>query len=1839
MNSEVEQRIVAMYFDNKDFEKNAKKTIDTLGELKDNLNLEDSVKGFEELNKAGKKLNLNDARTAVRNLRDSLGGLGEKIKNALNIGSGPLHTMRGFFDEFNGYVTKVAGIDLAGKIVNSFENAFRQLTTAPIEAGWNMYQQNVDSTKTIMSGTLQSYKKQMSEANSDWTYNEAEHMEYVKGQLKELSDYAQKTVFSLSDMTSNVGKFTNNNIDLETSVTAMEGIANMTAKAGQGAQQASMAMYNISQALGVGKMTTIDWKSIENANIATTELKDLFIQTAAAGGKLTKQIKKGADGKDIEEFFITVDKNGKKLAKNKWVKISAENFRDTLSEGWLDKETMLRVFQLYSNQVKDIDTLSSWGFDTKNKELVEYLFGIGEEAELAATQVRTFQKMWDAMTESVQSGWATSMEYIFGDMQEATTFWSTINEKIGSVLDASAKNRNDMLKEWRGYTYNENTKEWEKLQGAIDGREDLIQGIYGTIDAAKSLGSAFTGAWSDVFGNLTGKKLQEITKGFRDFIDRFKGWLGDMNDAGSRIRKIRTGLSGVFSVIKVIANVIKTGLGLALRVVKPLIDPILNLFERFGKGLNLDGAKNLGEMLSTLRERFTALWKKLTTLGFDGVFKKIGEWFSNLWEKIKIGVSDFLDDNGLSGVKEWFVSVGDRIQEGYEVVKSWWNDGDNPVANFFKGIYDFIASLFATKNDNGDDIEMPIVTFFRGIYNTLVGAWESVFGENGTLTKWWNGGDNVVANFFTGVYDSVASLFATKNDNGDDIEMPIVTFFRGIYNKIVSVWESIFGENGTLTKWWNDGDNVVANFFTGVYDSVASLFATKNENGDDIEMPIVTFFNGIYNKIVSVWESVFGENGTLTKWWNGGDNAVANFFKGVYDSVAEMFAPVTKISYDKNGAMSIRTEAPIVTFFRETWEGIKGIFEEIQNSGILEQIGDFFSRLWSSFTSIFSGGDELAEVTEAAEPTKAADTVKKVVGSTAEMTEAVAKNTPSSPKVTVQSVSILERIVNAISGFIQEVFKSINGVVIPPEVTSFFENLGKVLLSIMDFFGRIFGHISKMFNSTVLGGKEDATTEWIVAGVIGLIAVFQQVFSYLNNANLAKIGGGESFAAKFMSLGLGILAIASAIALLTTIDQGKMWSAVGAVAVIGGVLAGIMAAVAANTRNRQGLAAIEGKTEIWTKLIGAIEKIALVAIALKLLPEIIRAFADAKKQVPELEGTDIMNTLMGLAVAVSGISLALGVVQKITANQGIDPAAAIKTAFAIAGFFGALVTGFGLIGGLTGAMANMSDKWQGAESGATVKSVTKSLEDGGEILKSIGKMFNSFVGGLFGIKTDGEKIAESQEILSGIADGLEIFTSDKSSGILRVLNLIGALAQITQDAPDATKVSNFADALEPLAIGISRFNFTMQGWAEDGEFDAKWSTDGLEANVEKVRKLLGVVGQISDMPLNKPNAEGWLSGLKVLTDETNGMTPELADRLASFIVRLRDALNKAMGADGEATVTLAQDLVKNVSNAIKVGLSEGSDYEIDAFDATPIVDSVVKALGYGETAIATAVHDMVQAGLDKSDTPEGSGTSGYKFDPTSSEFSWLSGFMQAANDPNSVFKSQFENDELMNYVLYGEGGSESAPTGGIIGQFSQIEEKVNNYKFNTDGMYGNLGEIFQFKDPETGENLDIAAELRTTLDEVQTQIDQMPEFKITIVPTFDYRNLNTDAIRNALREYPIGFPGNFGQGGTVKVDMTELGSIIDTEGLKSAIANVSATVDASQVAIVAAINSVEDRIGSLSSAISNIKLYLDTGVLVGGITPLIDIELGRRARRASSTGVASTFGNPFAYMLNKTDKP
>ncbi len=68
-------------------------------------------------------------------------------------------------------------------------------------------------------------------------------------------------------------------------------------------------MYNLSQSIGMGAVKLQDWKSIENANMATKEFKEIAIETAKALGVLNENAETESG-----------------------IAVGAENFSSTLSE-------------------------------------------------------------------------------------------------------------------------------------------------------------------------------------------------------------------------------------------------------------------------------------------------------------------------------------------------------------------------------------------------------------------------------------------------------------------------------------------------------------------------------------------------------------------------------------------------------------------------------------------------------------------------------------------------------------------------------------------------------------------------------------------------------------------------------------------------------------------------------------------------------------------------------------------------------------------------------------------------------------------------------------------------------------------------------------------------------------------------------------------------------------------------------------------------------------------------------------------------------------------------------------------------------------------------------------------------------------------------------------------------------------------------------------------------------------------------------------------------------------------------------------------------------------------
>lgn len=370
MSREVDQRVVEMQFNNAQFERNTKQSLSTIEKLKAALKFDDVGDSFSGITKAAKNVNLEP-------VSDGANEVYYRFK-ALDVVAGTV---------LSNIVTKAfaAGTALA-----------KALTVDPMKTGLAEYETQINSVQTILANTQK----------------EGTNLAQVNAALDELNRYADMTIYNFTEMTRNIGTFTAAGVKLDTSVQAIKGIANLAAISGSTSQQASAAMYQLSQALAAGTVKLMDWNSVVNAGMGGQVFQDALKETARVHGVA------------IDEMIA---KEG--------------SFRETLQHGWLTASILTETLAKFTGDLSE-EELRAIGY---TEEQIDAIIKMGETANEAATKVKTFTQLIDTLKEAVQSGWTQSWEYIIGDFEEAKELWTEISDRLQTVISQSAEARNALL--------------------------------------------------------------------------------------------------------------------------------------------------------------------------------------------------------------------------------------------------------------------------------------------------------------------------------------------------------------------------------------------------------------------------------------------------------------------------------------------------------------------------------------------------------------------------------------------------------------------------------------------------------------------------------------------------------------------------------------------------------------------------------------------------------------------------------------------------------------------------------------------------------------------------------------------------------------------------------------------------------------------------------------------------------------------------------------------------------------------------------------------------------------------------------------------------------------------------------------------------------------------------------------------------------------------------------------------------------------------------------------------------------------------------------------------------
>ncbi len=751
MSNAVDRRVVEMQFDNRDFENNVKDSIESLDELKKSLELEESAKELKAFEKTANNFSLDSlasAAEAVTSKFSILGTIGDQVIRRLT--------------------------DAAMNAVGKMKNFIESLTIQPISTGFAEYETQINAIQTIMSNTRDSLTKQ--------GYSDAERLEIVNDRLDQLNHYADKTIYNFTEMTRNIGTFTAAGVELDTAVSSIQGIANLAAVSGSTSQQASTAMYQLSQAISTGTVKLMDWNSVVNAGMGGELFQKALIRTAKA---------MGVTGDKAIEMFNNLE-------------AGKTSFRESLSSGWLTSDILTTTLEQFSwdfeQMAKDMGYTAenmeegiARAMEAKKGELLaqgytseeaDEIMRLAQDATDAATKVKTFTQLFDTLKEAAQSGWTQTWEYIVGDFEEAKEMLTNISNFFGGIIDGSSEARNTIFKEWHDAGGRDMLWNFDENEGPLGAFWNLAYSIQNIVSMIREeFEKVFPPATSDTLLNFT-SKIQEATAKFKEWTESSEGM--------EKVRHIVAGIAAVFDIVKTAIGHAWENIKKLIGLATPAAGGFLGMAASVGDWLvKMRDSIKTSEGVQTFLKRLSAATEAVRGVVVSAL-KSVRAWISKLWAKIKDsgiltkigqGISDFVGKipDAIAKLKTWVKSIveyvknSETLQKVWAKIKEFFSTGVDAVSDFGKRLGTALKNFF-TKDVSGEETLWGKLKARLSAFGSAFSDWFGTVKE--TVTKVWGQIRDFLSNFFT---NTVPNFFNSA-----------VSGAGGIISKIQSVdWGKI----------------------------------------------------------------------------------------------------------------------------------------------------------------------------------------------------------------------------------------------------------------------------------------------------------------------------------------------------------------------------------------------------------------------------------------------------------------------------------------------------------------------------------------------------------------------------------------------------------------------------------------------------------------------------------------------------------------------------------------------------------------------------------------------------------------------------------------------------------------------------------------------------------------------------------------------------------------------------------------------------------------------------------------------------------------------------------------
>lgn len=710
MAGNTDERIIQMKFENRQFERNIAQSKKSLEDFKKEMKFEDTSRDLENFAKTTNKLDFSNLLNNVQKLTDRFTGLGDA-------GDYILRRIRAGFES----------------VAASAEHFIKSLSIDQIVVGQGKYDA---LNKAVMTIT----------ATGEYTEEKAYEV------FDRLMTYTNQTSYSFSDMVNQIASFTSTGVKLDSAEAAMEGIANLSAKAGQGVSQASNAMSIFSKALGQGFLGLNQWQSLNlSAHIITKEFRQVLADTAVEMGTLKKEGDK----------YYTNTKKGKKTL------VEVSNLENTLNQQWATSAVLLKTLQKY--YFHDIDNPDSPAWDTE----------FAGSAAKAAQRALSFTDAINAMKETVSAGWLESYRIIFGDLSEAMEFFTNVADRAWETLTKIKDFRNEILRDWAS---NGGRKSLiEILLGDYGKEEDAAKGAYGIIDMIDDVGKLLYEGFVDFVGIFAGAddramfkdpeegvtyfrewlgiQLAKITANVEKFLQGIRDWFNETIDVGgeskTRLELLHEIIMGIVAVLALGIQVVM-GIGSFLLAIAGQLQPSFDKIEEFlgTLGLTLYDSTAAATEAKTIPQFFHDLAEECRPLT-DGINEVVGT-LMDLFNML-------LDNDKKQGnTKSFFQTIGDGLKTIAKILGT----VGRPIFKFIKDIIDAFG-IILTEGINGQSLTKFGQKIGAAIGDLMRGIADALPESLGFLKEWIR---NLFGQGEQEVKDGTNSLFGMIGASMTDAE-------------------------------------------------------------------------------------------------------------------------------------------------------------------------------------------------------------------------------------------------------------------------------------------------------------------------------------------------------------------------------------------------------------------------------------------------------------------------------------------------------------------------------------------------------------------------------------------------------------------------------------------------------------------------------------------------------------------------------------------------------------------------------------------------------------------------------------------------------------------------------------------------------------------------------------------------------------------------------------------------------------------------------------------------------------------------------------------------------------